>query len=118
MLKKIWGLFITIKELEFQKKNELEECLFATNHQGAKFSELNLRYTGCAALDLAYVGAGRLDGFFQRKLNIWDIAAGIVILNEAGGRISPIDIEKIKNHSIIAASETIYKDLSNLLTNF
>ena len=79
---------------------------------------VNLRVSGSAALDLAYVASGRLDGFFQRKLNIWDIAAGIIILTEAGGRISPLDIKKIKNHTIIASSEIIYKDLNNLLINF
>ena len=64
------------------------------------------------------MASGRLDGFFQRKLNIWDIAAGVLILAEAGGKISPINIKKIKNHSIVASSEIIYKDLSNLLANF
>ena len=44
---------------------------------------LNLRNTGCAALDLAYVGSGRLDGYFHNKINIWDIAAGILIIDES-----------------------------------
>ena len=48
--------------------------------------ELNLRVSGSAALDLAYVAAGRLDGFFQKKLNIWDVAAGIILIREAGGK--------------------------------
>ena len=54
----------------------------------------------------------------QKKLNIWDIAAGIILIKEAGGVVSPLDIKMIKNHSIIASSEIIYDDLSNLLTNF
>ena len=112
------GAFFNNQRVRVSKKNNLDDCLFASNLKGVKDLDVNLRVSGSAALDLAYVASGRLDGFFQRGLNIWDIAAGIVILNEAGGRISPIDIEKIKNHSIIAASETIYKDLSNLLTNF
>ena len=112
------GSFFNNQRIRVSKKNNLDECLFSSNLAGAKGADINLRISGSAALDLAYVASGRIDGFFQKKLNIWDIAAGILILNEAGGKISPIDIKKIKNHSIIASSETIYKDLSNLLTNF
>ena len=112
------GAFFNNQRIRVSKKNNLDDCLFASNLAGVKNIDFNLRVSGSAALDLAYVASGRLDGFFQRKLNIWDIAAGILILTEAGGKISPVDIKKIKNHSIIAASETIYKDLSNLLTNF
>ena len=58
---------------------------------GAKiYPDLNMRNSGCAALDLAYVGAGRLDGFFHNKINIWDIAAGIIIVKEAGGIFNKI----------------------------
>ena len=62
----------------------MEECLFSSNSDGVKYAtpHLNMRNTGCAALDLAYVGAGRLDGFYN-KINIWDIAAGILIIEEA-----------------------------------
>ena len=58
----------------------IEDCLFSSNQQGLKFniSNLNMRYSGCAALDLAYVGSGRLDGFFHNKINLWDIAAGSI----------------------------------------
>jgi len=112
------GAFFNNQRIRVSKKNNLDDCLFASNLAGVKNIDVNLRVSGSAALDLAYVASGRLDGFFQRKLNIWDIAAGMLILTEAGGKISPVDIKKIKNHSIIAASETIYKDLSNLLTNF
>ena len=62
--------------------------------------DLNLRVSGSAALDMAYVASGRLDGFYQKQLNIWDIAAGLIIIREAGGIISPIDIKKIKNSKI------------------
>ena len=49
-----------------------------------------MRSTGCSALDLAYVGSGRLDGFFHNKINLWDIAAGLLIVQEAGGTINDI----------------------------
>ena len=56
-----------------------------------------MRNTGCAALDLAYVGCGRFDGYFHDKINIWDIAAGKVIIEEAGGKVNNINkFRKIK----------------------
>jgi myo-inositol-1(or 4)-monophosphatase len=112
------GAFFNNQRIRVSKKNNLDDCLFASNLAGVKDIDINLRVSGSAALDLAYVASGRLDGFFQRKLNIWDIAAGVLILAESGGKISPINIKKIKNHSIVASSEIIYKDLSNLLANF
>ena len=112
------GAFFNNQRIRVSKKNNLDDCLFASNIAGVKNINVNLRVSGSAALDLAYVASGRLDGFFQRKLNIWDIAAGIIILTEAGGRISPLDIKKIKNHTIIASSEIIYENLNKLLINF
>ena len=112
------GAFFNNRKIRVSKKNNLEDCLFASNIAGVKNIDLNLRVSGSAALDMAYVASGRLDGFYQKQLNIWDIAAGLIIIREAGGIISPIDIKKIKNHSIIASSEAISKDLTNLLKNF
>ena len=96
----------------------MEDCLFSTNLESLKNIDLNLRISGSAALDLAYVASGRLDGFFQKKLNIWDIAAGIVIVQEAGGKIDPININELNNHTIIASSEAINADLKKLMINF
>ncbi len=112
------GAFFNNQRIRVSKKNNLDECLFGSNLEGSKNIDLNLRVSGSAALDLAYVASGRLDGFYQKNLNIWDIAAGILIIQEAGGLISHIDLKKIKNHKIIASSEIIHKDLSNLLRNF
>ncbi len=84
------GAYYNNQRIKVSKKNEIEECLFGTNIEGVKFSNLNMRYSGCAALDLAYVGAGRLDGFFHNKLNIWDIAAGLLVVEEAGGLFNSI----------------------------
>ena len=47
---------------------------------------------------MAYVGAGRYDGYFQKNLNIWDIAAGIIIVKEAGGKINDIDYSTCKSN--------------------
>ena len=50
-----------------------------------------MRCSGSAALDLAYVASGRLDGFFQNRINLWDIAAGTLLVKEAGGIVNNID---------------------------
>ena len=112
------GSFFNNQRIRVSKKNDLNECLFGSNLEGIKSINLNTRITGSAALDMAYVASGRVDGFFQKNLNIWDIAAGSVILSEAGGKMSHIDIKKTKNHKIIASSEIIYSDLNKLLINF
>jgi len=112
------GAYFNNQRIRVSKKNNLDECLFGSNLESLKNIGLNLRVSGSAALDLAYVAAGRLDGFFQKKLNLWDIAAGVIILSEAGGNISPLDLKQIKNHKIIASSEIIYENLNKLLVNF
>ena len=70
------GAYLNNQRLRVSKKNKLDECLFSSNHEGLKFSNLNMRCSGCAALDLAYVASGRLDGFFHNKINLWDVASG------------------------------------------
>ena len=112
------GSFFNNQRIRVSKKNKLDECLFGTNLESIKDTKLNLRISGSAALDLAYVAAGRLDGFFQKKLNLWDIAAGILILQEAGGKINEINLKKIKNLSIIGSSEIINSEINKLLDNF
>ena len=112
------GSFFNNHRVRVSKKIELDDCLFATNHEGAKYSELNLRYTGCAALDLAYVGCGRLDGYFHNKINIWDIAAGILIVNEAGGKVNDINKSNIQNINIRASNNNIHTKMLEKLNNF
>ena len=80
------GAFLNNQRIRVSNKNNLDECLFATG--GKKYNSINeisIRKSGCAALDLAYVSCGRFDGFFHNKINLWDVAAGAVIVNEAGG---------------------------------
>ena len=112
------GSYFNNQRIRVSNKNNLEECLFGTNMEGVKFTELNVRCSGSAALDLAYVGAGRLDGSFQNNLNIWDIAAGILIVEEAGGKISDIEENKISNINLKASSSTIYTRMMDNLDNF
>ena len=80
--------------------------------------DFSFRKSGSAALDLAYVAAGRYDGYFQKKLNMWDVAAGIIILKEAGGLINEIDISNTKDIKIIAASPDISSKFKEKLVNF
>ena len=83
------GAFFNNKRIRVSKKKDLQNCLFATgdddNDKKKLSTDLVIRNSGSAALDLAYVAAGRYDGYFQNDLNIWDIAAGIIIVEEAGG---------------------------------
>ena len=67
---------------------------------------------------MAYVAAGRYDGFFQKNLNLWDIAAGIILIKEAGGVLNEIDLSVIKNIKIIASSTSINSKLLEKLNNF
>ena len=80
--------------------------------------ELNLRNTGCAALDMAYVGCGRLDGYFHNNINIWDIAAGKIIIEEAGGKVNNINNYEINKIDIRAGNSDIYQKLMKKLNNF
>ena len=77
----------------------------------------HIRKSGSAALDMAYVGAGRYDGYWQRELNYWDIAAGIIIVKESGGFVKSKKWEEFGKEKveIIASNSKIHKELINLL---
>lgn len=76
-----------------------------------------VRRTGAAALDLAWVAAGRFDGFWERDLSPWDMAAGIILVREAGGYVSDLDgaDQSLDKGHIIAGNEIIREDLIKLL---
>ncbi len=112
------GAFLNNQRLKVSKKNLLEDCLFSSNHEGVKFSDLNMRYSGCASLDLAYVASGRLDGFFHNKINIWDVAAGSLLIQEAGGVVNDLDKFRANNIDIRASSAAINDKMLKNLKNF
>jgi len=112
------GCFLNNHRLRTSNKNSLDECLFSSNHEGVKFSTLNIRCSGCAALDLAYVAAGRLDGFFQNKINIWDVASGVLMVQEAGGIVNDISKFELNNIDIRASSSAINKEMMSNLKKF
>jgi myo-inositol-1(or 4)-monophosphatase len=112
------GAFLNNQRLRVSKKNSLDDCLFSSNHEGVKFSDLNMRYSGCAALDLAYVASGRLDGFFHNKINLWDVAAGALMVKEAGGEVNDLNKFEINNIDIKASSTAISDKMLENLKNF
>ena len=112
------GAYFNNQRIRVSKKINLDECLFGTNIEGVKFTNLNVRCSGSASLDLAYVSAGRLDGFFQKKLNIWDIASGILLIEEAGGKVNNFEKNKISNINLKASSTNIFTKMMENLDKF
>jgi len=112
------GAFFNNQRIRVSKKKEVNSCLFATGGKSKNEVDLPIRKSGSAALDMAYVAAGRYDGYFQNDLNLWDIAAGIIILKEAGGIINEINLSQNKNIQIIASSVAINEKMLEKLKNF
>jgi myo-inositol-1(or 4)-monophosphatase len=116
------GAYFNNQRIRVSKKNNLENCLFGTGDNGIKEvkvkKNIKIRNFGSSALDMAYVASGRLDGYFQKNLNIWDIAAGILLVKEAGGIVNDIDMSKDENINVLASSTEINEKLIQNLTNF
>ncbi len=112
------GSYFNNHRIRVSKKNEISNCLFVTGGKINNEPDLPYRKSGCAALDMAYVASGRYDGYFQKNLNLWDIAAGIILVKEAGGTLNNIDLSTHKNIKIIASSTNISSKLLEKLDNF
>ena len=112
------GAYFNNQRIRVSKKKKVEHCLFATGGRKEVKNSLNVRKSGSAALDMAYVAAGRYDGYFQNNLHLWDIAAGIILIKEAGGKINKIDSSQINEIKIAAASNIIYEKMLEKLDNF
>ena len=112
------GAFLNNQRLRVSKKSLLNDCLFSSNQEGVKFSDLNMRCTGSAALDLAYVASGRYDGYFHNKINIWDVAAGALMVEEAGGIVNDLNKFNNDNIDIRASSSAINAKMLEKLNNF
>ncbi len=95
---------------ETPDNNYAEFCYLTTQTRG-------VRRMGSAALDLSYVAAGRFDGFWERGLNVWDIAAGVVLVKEAGGRVTSYENEEVVLDSgrILASNGIIHDMMSQAL---
>jgi myo-inositol-1(or 4)-monophosphatase len=112
------GAFFNNHRIRVSKKNDMNECLFATGGEIESKINISYRKSGSAALDMAYVACGRYDGYFQNNLNLWDIAAGIILVKEAGGAVSEINLSKYKDIKVIASSTDINGKLVEKLSNF
>jgi len=123
------GALLEERKIRVTKPTSLEGCLIATGfpyrdnsvhmdhylamQKAVSLKAAGLRRAGSAALDLAYVAAGRFDGFWELGLKLWDIAAGELILREAGGLISDLDGNETHNKTgnVAAGSAKVLRDL-------
>ena len=127
------GSYMNNQRMRVSSRSKLEDCMIFTGgpKRDAKNRELALkeyykfsikvltpiRKLGSASLDMAYVAAGRCDGFLQRNLNYWDIAAGIILVKEAGGFVTDFNGENeyIQNKTILATNAKINKEMIEVL---
>jgi len=126
------GSWCNNKRLRVSKRHELTNCLVGT---GIPFSDrvydkfyteldnlakktAGIRRLGSAALDLAYVSSGKIDGFWERDLNLWDICSGVLLVKEAGGRISEPNGNKWTTNSrdVTVSNSLIHDKLIENLT--
>ena len=112
------GAYFNNHRIRVSKKNEINDCLFACGGKINKHLNIQYRRSGSAALDMAYVAAGRYDGFFHHDLSIWDIAAGIILIEEAGGQINKIELSMTKNLDVIASNPDIHNKMLEKIGNF
>ena len=112
------GAFLNNQRIRVSNKNKFNDCLFAIGGKITNEPNFTNRRSGSAALDLAYVAAGRYDGYFQKNLNLWDIAAGIILVQEAGGIIKDFNLENIKNVNVIASNPNITVKFNEKINNF
>ncbi len=129
------GAFGANRRLRVAQRTELSQALFACGipHLGKAREHplfkaelaavmtrvVNVRRLGCASLDLAYVAAGRFDAFWERGLNSWDIAAGSLLIREAGGYVTDADGDPdfLATGSIVGGNEIMHRELLALLKN-
>ena len=112
------GSFLNNKSIRVSKKNDISGCLYGVNFRKNLPENFIIRNTGSAALDLAYVSCGRFDGCFQKNVNLWDIAAGTVLIKEAGGIVDNFELKEFSKISIKASNEIINSDLNKKIKIF
>ena len=129
------GAYLNERRIRVSKRTQLKECLVSTGfpfRPGDNFKNYlammgdvmqrtaGLRRPGSAALDLAYVAAGYTDGFFETGLNIWDVAAGSLLVTEAGGLVGNFTGESdfLEQKECLAGSPRIYGQLVQILGKY
>ena len=129
------GAYVNNKRMRVSSRSKLENCIICTGgpkkdskdrestlEEYKKFSSrvfIPIRKLGSASLDMAYVAAGRCDGYWQKDLNYWDIAAGIVLVKESGGFVSDFNgnNQYIKNKTILVTNSKINKEMMEVLNS-
>ena len=119
--------------MRVSSRSKLQDCIIFTGgpkhdlknkdlifEEYKKFSSrvfIPIRKMGSAALDMAYVAAGRCDGFWHRNINYWDIAAGIILIKEAGGFVTDVKGENryIENKTVLATNSRINEEMIEIL---
>ncbi len=126
------GAFLNNSRIRVSKKKNIKDALIVTGgpKQSSKIKDKifkeyinvssnvsNVRKLGSAALDMAWVSCGRFDGYWQRELNYWDIAAGIIIIKEAGGFIDFFEQDKSTHmkKNVLASNSLIHNELNDLI---
>ncbi|SMF32944.1 myo-inositol-1(or 4)-monophosphatase [Tistlia consotensis] len=127
------GAFLNDRRLRVSSRRNLSDSLFATGipflgskkDDGVFLRELTavmqnsagVRRWGVASLDLAYVAAGRFDGFWEQGLSPWDFAGGILLVREAGGIVTDIEGRSVslEGHTVLAANEHLHRSLAKLV---
>lgn len=129
------GAYLNERRIRVSKRTRMQECLVATGFPFRPGDDMptylsmvsdtmqrtaGLRQSGTAALDLAYVAAGFTDGFFHSGLSIWDVAAGSLLVTEAGGLVGNFTGESdfLEQRECMAASPRIYGQLVPLLGKY
>jgi len=127
------GAFLNGQRLHVSTRSPLQDTLLGTgfpydcasdpannfdNFIAFQKAARGIRRAGAAALDLAYVAAGRLDGFWELKLKPWDVAAGVLLVREAGGTVTTFDGTEydVFNHRIVASNGLIHEEMTVMLT--
>jgi len=128
------GSYLNNQRMRVSGRSKLKDCLIVTGgprrsleekhrkkvlNEYEKFSskvDIPIRKMGSACLDMAYVAAGRFDGFWQRNLSYWDIAAGIVLVKEAGGYVTDFEgsNQYIENKTILATNSKINEEMTKV----
>lgn len=127
------GAYLNEKPIHVSNSKTMEESLISigTSPYEKELAEYNfeifynvflksqdIRRSGSAALDLAYVASGRTDGFFEKNLKLWDYAAGILLVEEAGGKVSKFNGETLELYvtsDVLVSNDKIHKELIELL---
>ncbi|WP_235851790.1 inositol monophosphatase family protein [Litorivita pollutaquae] len=126
------GAWLNESRLRVSARHRMIESIFATGLPFAGRADLpdtlqdlarllpataGVRRFGAASLDLAYVAAGRYEGFWERRLQPWDLAAGILIVKEAGGFVEPIDAGRniVDDGQVIASNEPIFDQFAKVI---